>query len=264
MWPRSGTPAAPQSIRTPVVFIGVRRRYCIPWMGDDVVRYELQDGIGVARLDDGKANVVSPQVIDALNGILDRAEAEAGAVLLVGRDGMLSGGFDLATMRAGPEAMLGLVKGGAGLFARCLEYPRPVVVACTGHAIAAGALLLLAADARIGARGAFKIGLTEVALGMTLPLFAIEMARLRLSKRHFHRATVQGAAYPPDEAVDAGYLDAAVDPGVVFDEAFAEATRLAAFSKGAFAGTKARANAATVALMRDTLDDDMAANTGGR
>ncbi len=232
-------------------------------MAEDVVRYELRDGIGVARLDDGKANVVSPQVVDALHGVLDRAESEAGAVLLVGREGMLSGGFDLATMGAGREAMLGLVKGGAGLFARCLEYPLPIVVACTGHAIAAGALILLAADARVGARGTFKIGLAEVALGMTLPLFATEMARLRLSKRHFHRAVVQGTRYAPDDAIDVGYLDEAVDPGAVFDRAFEEAKRLAGLPQPAFGGTKARANGATVTLMRDTLDEDMAANPGG-
>jgi len=231
-------------------------------MAEEIVRSELRESVAVAHIDDGKANAISHVVIDALGAHLERAEKEAAAVLICGRPGMLSGGFDLAVMRSGPENVYRLVKAGAELFLRFLEFPRPIVVAATGHAIASGALVLLAADARIGAAGSFKIGLNEVSAGMTLPNFAIELARLRLSKRHFVRATTQAELYAPEAAVDAGYLDRVTSPEDVFDAAFAEATRLGALAQPGFAVTKLRVQAALAADIRATLPVDLKRLTG--
>ena len=125
---------------------------------------------------------------------------------------MLSGGFDLKVMRVGPRG-----RGPArhrrrrAVHAACSAREVPVVVACTGHAVAAGALLLLGADDRVGARGAFRIGLIETQIGMVLPRWAVELAQERLSTRHFQHATVGARIYDPDGAVDAGFLDAVVD-----------------------------------------------------
>ncbi len=187
-------------------------------MADPTLRYEHRDDVAVLHFDDGKANVFSHDAITQLHRALDRAGDEAGAVMLVGRPGRFSGGFDLTTMRSGPEGVRGLVTAGAELFLRMFEFSRPVVAACTGHAVAAGALALLSSDTRIGARGDFKIGLHEVSIGMTLPIFAFELARQRLSKRHFQQATIQSQLYSPDEATDAGFLDRAVEPDSLFDE----------------------------------------------
>ena len=131
---------------------------------------------------------------------------------------------------------------GAELFVRFLEFPHADRRRRHGHAIAAGAVALLAADARIGASGAFKIGLSEVASGMTLPAFAIELARNRLSKRHFHRATNQAALYSPEAAVDVGYLDRVEAPDRVVAVARAEAERLGSLAQPAFGATKQRLN----------------------
>ena len=115
--------------------------------------YQLDGHVAVLTFDDGKANALSHQALDALEAALDRAEADpdARAILLAGRPGRFSAGFDLATMTAGVEEMRWLVGAGANLIARLLLEPLPVVAACTGHALAAGALLLLACDQRIGA-----------------------------------------------------------------------------------------------------------------
>jgi enoyl-CoA hydratase len=129
--------------------------------------------------------------------------------------------------------------------------------------VAAGALALLAADARIGSQGDFKIGLNEVAIGMTLPIFAVELARHRLSKRHFQRATTQAELYAPAAAVDAGFLDRVASPESLMDVAFAEAERLAQVRQPAFANTKASVRAATLATIRDTLEADMRGMTQG-
>jgi enoyl-CoA hydratase len=232
-------------------------------MAEEIVRYQLRDKVAIVHLDDGRANAISHAMIDALHRVLDRADQEAGAVLLVGRPGRFSGGFDLAVMRSGGDAVSSLVRAGAELFVRMFEFPRPIVVACTGHAVASGALVLLCADARIGAEGEFKIGLNEVAIGMTLPIFALEFARHRLSKRHFQRATTQGELYAPEAAIDAGYLDRLASPETLLETAFAEAARLAELPQPAFHNTKTSVRAACIAYIRETLEDDMRRTTRG-
>lgn len=209
-------------------------------MGEEVVRYELRDGVAVVTLDDGKANAFSPGAIAELQSALDRAAGEARAVAWIGRPGRFSAGFDLAVMRSGLEPMAALVRAGADLYARMLSHPQPIVAACSGHALAAGALALLAADYRVGVAGDFKIGLNEVAIGMTLPHFAVEMARARLSKRHLGRAVSHAEIYAPDGAMDAGFLDEVVDGSVLLERAVAEATRLGELTGSAFEGTKHR------------------------
>jgi enoyl-CoA hydratase len=223
-------------------------------MSDGPVHFELRDDVAVVRLDDGKANAISQLVIDGLQQAFDRAEKEAGAVLWVGRPGRFSAGFDLGVMRSQPDAARSLVAAGAELFLRLFTHPLPTVAACTGHAIAAGAIGLLSADTRIGAEGEFKIGLNEVGIGMTLPVFGVELARHRLSKRHFTRAVIQAELYDPSAAVDAGYLDRVVPGEALFEEALREAARLAQLPRQAHAGTKLRCREAIVAAIRDGGD----------
>ena len=231
-------------------------------MPGPLVDYSLDDRVALLRLDDGKANALSHAAIGALQAALDRAEKEAGAVCLLGRAGRLCAGFDLAVMRSGPQAMRELVGAGAELCLRMAVHPLPIVIGCTGHALAAGALLLLSADTRIGARGDFKIGLNEVAIGMSLPIFAYELARERLSKRHLLRATAQAELYSPDAAVDAGFLDSVCEPQELAAAALAEARRLSALPQPAFARTKQALRGEMVASSRATLAEDMARLSG--
>ena len=231
-------------------------------MADSALGYSLDEPLAVLRLDDGKANALSHAAIDALHAALDRAEKEAGAVCLLGRPGRFCAGFDLAVMRSGPEPMRRLVTAGAELLLRMAVHPLPIAIGCTGHALAAGALLLLAADSRTGARGEFKIGLNEVAIGMPLPVFAYELARERLSKRHWLRATAQAELYAPEAAVDAGYLDAVCEPSALAETALSEARRMAELPQPAFRRTKAAVRGGLVAEIRATLAEDMARLAG--
>ena len=231
-------------------------------MAEAGLDYSLDGRVALLRLDDGKANALSHAAIDALHGALDRAEKEAGAVCLLGRDGRFCAGFDLGTMRSGVEPMRRLVIAGAELLLRMAVYPLPVAIGCTGHALAAGALLLLAADARLGARGEFKLGLNEVAIGLRLPVFACELARERLSKHHFLRATAQAELYAPEAAVDAGFLDALFAPAELAGATLAEARRLAELPQPAFRSTKALLRGRLVAEVRATLHEDMSQLAG--
>lgn len=224
------------------------------------VSFERAGDVAVIGMDDGKANALSQSMLTDLDAALDRAEGddEVHAVLLHGRPGRLSAGFDLSIMTGGLDTMRDLVTQGATVLLRMFTSPLPIVVAGTGHALAAGALLLLAADHRVGADGDFKIGLNEVAIGMGLPIFAVELARHRLATTQFDAATMQARIYDPTGAAEAGYLDRVVDAGRLMDEAMADATRLGALRAGAFRTTKEHAHRAAAALIRDTLADDMA------
>lgn len=229
----------------------------------DALTYRLDDGIAVLTLDDGKANALSHAILDDLHAALDRAEGEASAVVIAGRPGRFSAGFDLAVMTESTSAMQALVIAGARLLLRLYGFRRPTVAACTGHALAAGALVLLACDERVGGDVPAKIGLNEVAIGIALPVFAVELARERLATTHFGPATLQARIYDPVAAVEAGYLDRVVPSESVISEAVTEARRLSELSRGAYAGSKDVIRRAAIASILGSLEADILA-AGGR
>ncbi len=212
----------------------------------------------VARLDDGGPNVIGFTAVDGLNSAIDRAiEAEL-PLVVVGREGMFSAGFDLKVFDQGVEEFAGLVMQGAELLHRMVAAPVPVVIAASGHAVAMGALLLLAADYRVGVDGRFKIGLNEVSIGMTLPNFALTLAENRLSKRHFLRATTLAEMHRPAAACDVGYLDEVVAVDAHPAAALLKAESFSKLSRGAFAGTKARARGSLAASLAAAIAQDKA------
>ena len=229
----------------------------------DFVDYRLSDDIAVLTINDGKANALSSKVIEALDSGLDRAAEEAKAVVLAGRPGMLSAGFDLGVMQSSPDAMRNLVTEGATFLLRLFSFPKPVVVACTGHAMAAGGLLLLAADSRIGVYGEFKIGLPEVSIGMPLPIFGVELSRNRLAAPFLERATAQAEIFDPETALLAGFLDRLSAAAMVIDDALATATRLADLGGPAFETTRQTLRGTSAQHIRKTLEADIAGLTLG-
>jgi enoyl-CoA hydratase/carnithine racemase len=206
----------------------------------DVVAYEQADGIATVRIDDGKVNALGLGVLDALHGAFDRAEDEGAAVLLTGRDGYFSAGFDLKVFATGGRDLVRMLELGATLMHRILAFRRPVVIAASGHAMAAGAFLLLAADVRVGAAGGYRIGLNETQIGLTLPWPVIEVARFRIDPSRRDEAVVAATVYDPDGAVAVGYLDRVVDAGALADEATRTAAALAALDARAYADNKQR------------------------
>jgi len=223
----------------------------------EFVKSEMQDGVSVLRLDHGKPNSISKAVADELKSGLAQAEESADAVVILGRAGMFSGGFDLPTMGKGPDAVRGMLMAGAELLMAIYDHPKPIVIGCAGHAIAMGAFITMAGDERIGASGDFKIGMNESAIGMTLPTFGLELARARLSKRHFDRALVHSTLYDPEGACEVGILDRVVTPDRLEAECFEAAARLAKLKQPAFQNNKRLAHGATVDLIRSTLEENL-------
>jgi enoyl-CoA hydratase len=226
----------------------------------DEVSYEVHDRIARVAIANGKANALSPAVIaqldDALTRAEDAGEEAVGALLITGAPGMLSGGFDLGVMRSGPAEAGKLVTDGGALITRLFGSEVPVVIACTGHAVAAGALLLLGADVRIGAQGAFRIGLIETQLGMVLPRWAAELARERLSRLHLQRATVGAEIYDPDGAARAGFLDAVVEADAVESAARDAAKQWAELPRAAYRGQVHMNRAAVLGRLADAIAAD--------
>jgi enoyl-CoA hydratase len=227
------------------------------------VSYALDDHVATITFDDGKANAYSHDVLVELASALDRAEAdpEARSVLIAGRPGRFSAGFDLQEMTASDESMRTLVAAGGRFMARLLLEPLPVVAACTGHALAAGALVLLAADHRVGIAGDWKVGLNEVAIGMRLPIWAVELARYRMPPSAFDHI-ILGEIGGPDEARAAGFLDRVVAPEEIMAEAMSDAVKLAGLRRGAVEGTKRHARRQTALRMLDGIEEDLASLTG--
>ena len=127
---------------------------------------------------------------------------------------------------------------GARLMMRLYGWPQPLVVAASGHAIALGALCVLTADHRLAADGDFRIGLNEVAIGRTLPPFAMLLAKERLSKRALTQATLTSRLYDPEGARDAGFVDAVAAAGELRDVAVERAAQLAELDANAFSAMK--------------------------
>lgn len=176
----------------------------------ELVTCNIENKVATITLQNGKVNAISHQVIDELNLALDQAEQSHAVVVITGQPGMLSGGYDLKVMRESNTSAMALVEKGSTLTRRMLAFPYPILVACSGHAVAKGAFLLLAADYRIGVDGDFKIGLNEVAIGMTMHHAGVELARGRLAPVFFNRAVVLAEMVSPADAVTAGFLDKVV------------------------------------------------------
>ena len=224
---------------------------------DGLTTYELDGRIATITLDDGKVNAFSIPMLRAVHAELDQAERDNAVTIITGRDGFLSAGFDLKVFAAGGEPVREMLVLGATLFERMLAFKTPVVVASPGHAMAAGAFMPLAADARITADGEFSICLNEVRIGLTMPWFAIELARQRLTRREFDRAVVTAKMFTPVEAVSAGFFDRAVAPQDLRAAAQEAAAELAELNADAHAATKLRARKGALDGMRLAIETEL-------
>lgn len=216
------------------------------------VRTHIDDGIARITLDDGKVNALSSGTLAALAAALDEAEEAGAVVALSGRDGIFSAGFDLKTFQRGPEATLEMLRAGAGVIERLLAFPHPVLTVCTGHAYPMGAFLMLSADVRLGMAGPWRIGMNETAIGLTVPWFALELARHRLTSAGFARVPA-GDLFGPEEALRLGYLDRVLAPHAIGSAVETELARLRALDRKAFSGTKTRVNASVLRAVREAV-----------
>lgn len=235
----------------------------------DSVRYQLQDGIAVITIDDGKRNALPPAVFKGLYAALRRAEQDRAVVILTGREGVFSAGFDLKVMKAGNADTLRMLRAGYALTARIMAYPHPVIAACNGHVFAMGVFMMLSADYILGSRGNFQIAANEVAIGLTMPRVPCTTMAQRLTPAAYQRAVVLAESFTPESALAAGFFDELVEPGELLDRAKALAAKFAQLDMRAHAETKRRIRASQISAIRrqvplDLLDAVKYGLRGGR
>lgn len=224
------------------------------------VRYEPKGSAALLRMDDGKANAIQGEFLEQMDRAMTLAEAdpEVRAIVIAGRDGFFSGGLDLKVLPSlDRETLRRTVLDFGRQMIRIFRSPKPVVAAVTGHAIAGGTVLALACDRRLGAAGPYKIGLSEVAIGLPLPAFVIEMARAVLAPSARFEAMGTGRIYDPDEARAAGYLDEVHELRAVVEAANIQANVLGALPALAFSETKRRLKLDAVRRSEETLEPEI-------
>ena len=220
------------------------------------------NGVAVAQLDDGKANSFGFEMISRVNEFLDVAEGDVDtkSVVVAGNNKAFSAGFDLTVIKSGRrDDINSLVCQGADLCMRMYSFPKPLVVAATGHSLALGAILLLAADYRVGVDDSrIKIGLNEVAIGFPLPIFALELGRARIPSCMFSRATTHAEVTSPQSAVQFGFLDEVCAHDRVVQRACDVAARLGGYVQTpAYHLTKMKERGAVLSNISETLHEDI-------
>jgi enoyl-CoA hydratase len=229
----------------------------------NLATYSRSGPIATIVMDDGKANVMSLAMLNALHAAFDEAERDKAVPILKARGKHFSGGFDLSVFAKGSaEDQYLMVKAGAELALRLLSFPLPVVAACQGNAYPMGAFLIMSSDHRIAAEGDYRIGMNEVAIGLTVPRFAIEVARQRLTPAYFSRVVMTAEMFGPAEAVTAGFFDRVVAAEALDKAAEEAATALSKLNLAAHAATKLRARGAAIKLIREMIDADITPQYG--
>lgn len=226
-------------------------------MTTESVQYSLQDQIATIRIDDGKRNALSPQVLREIYQALDRAEADQAQVIFTGRDDVFSAGFDLKVMKRGGINALRMLRLGYALTARVMKYPYPVIAACNGHSLAMGVFLMLSADYVIGSRGDFKIAANEVAIGLTMPRVAAATLHHKLTPAAYQRAVVLSEYFDVDAALGAGFFDELAEPDELMSHANACAENFKTLDRAAHTATKRRIRAALVRKIRLSIPLDL-------
>lgn len=209
---------------------------------------DMRGGVAWITLDDGKVNAMSLEMLSEIATQLENARGAGAPIVIKGRKGIFSAGFDMKTFARGPEASRQMVSAGVRLIESMLAFPRPIVTACTGHAYPMGAFVMLCADVRFGVAGDWNIGMNEVAIGLAVPEFAIALARHRLTPAGVIRAST-GAMFKPDEAATLGYLDYVVRAGDLDVAVGREAQRLLKLDMKKYELTKARLNGHVLAAI---------------
>lgn len=222
------------------------------------VSITVADGIARITVDDGKANALNGSLLAALDEAIGKAESEHATIVLTGRTGFFSGGLDLKTLPAlETPALKAVLRQFMDVMLRLFTYRRPVVAAATGHAIAGGCIMLLGADERLATDGPFRIGLNETQLGLSMPTFAVEMARAQLLPAATRKVVLQGELLYPQSALEIGLVDAVVPAEVLLERATARAKLLAALPERAYGDTKLALRGPAAATGRAAFDREI-------
>jgi enoyl-CoA hydratase len=226
-------------------------------MTDQIATLTSDGDVSIITLNDGKANVFSPEMSKAVSSLLDQVPEDKGSLVITGRPGIFSAGFDLKIISSGDsDAVASMVKAGFTLLARIYNFPRPVIAACSGHGVALGAFLLCCADYRIGAKGQFIVQANETRNNMSIPTPILEISKSRIAKTHWYRAILNAEAYPVENAIEPGYLDEVTDAENLMNRAMEVANDLATLGHPHYKITKDLDQKETLKRIHDAIGEN--------
>jgi len=226
-------------------------------MTDQIATLTSDGDVSIITLNDGKANVFSPEMSKAVSSLLDKVPEDKGSLVITGRPGIFSAGFDLKIISSGDsDAVASMVKAGFTLLARIYNFPRPVIAACSGHGVALGAFLLCCADYRIGAKGQFIVQANETRNNMSIPTPILEISKSRIAKTHWYRAILNAEAYPVENAIEPGYLDEVTDAENLMKRAMEVANDLATLGHPHYKITKDLDQKETLKRIHDAIGEN--------
>jgi len=226
-------------------------------MTDQIATLTSDGDVSIITLNDGKANVFSPEMSKAVSSLLDQVPEDKGSLVITGRPGIFSAGFDLKIISSGDaDAVATMVKAGFTLLARIYNFPRPVIAACSGHGVALGAFLLCCADYRIGAKGQFIVQANETRNNMSIPTPILEISKSRIAKTHWYRAILNAEAYPVENAIAPGYLDEVTDAENLMNRAMEVANDLATLGHPHYKITKDLDQKETLKRIHDAIGEN--------
>ena len=208
-------------------------------MSEKIATIKKEDDISIITLDDGKANVFSPEMSNQLNACLDQVDTESGCLIITGREGMFSAGLDLKTIQSGDvDRIVEMSSRAFKLLARIFSFPRPVIAACSGHGIALGTFLICCCDYRIGIKGDYMLGANEMRTNMVIPTPILELIKFRVNDSHKYRAVLGAEMYNFNQAQEAGLIDDVVEIDNLMTAAKDKAKDLATMGHPSYTMTK--------------------------
>lgn len=221
------------------------------------VRVEMSDGVAVVRMERPPANALSPELLDEDAGLMRDLRADPPeAVVLTGSGGFFSGGVDLKLAPAErDEGQRSMVAGINRLFIDWYSFPRPVVAAVNGHAVAGGMILALCADRRVGCDSA-TYGLTELRVGIPYPAAAIACVRAELSPGAARRLVLEAELVDAGSALAHGLVDELVPADAVFERGLAVARELATLPGATYETVKEQLRGPEITAMREAAERD--------
>lgn len=217
------------------------------------MRYQLEDQVAILDIDDGKANVFGHDLIDTMLSALDQAEQEAKAVIIKGRDGIFSAGFDLKEIEKGKKEAGQLLIRGMQLLTRLYAHPQPVIAQCEGHAMGIGAFILLACDSRVASNGEYVVCLPETKIGMAFTPVLLEFIRAKIPTEKQTQCALQSQSLNAKQAMAAGFIDQLSDS--VEQDVKLIAQQLIELPAKFYAKNKQDLRASSIVFMQNSIND---------
>ena len=224
-------------------------------MTDSIATLSKENDISIIKLDDGKANAFSYDMLSQVNDLLKKVPRDSGALVITGREGLFSGGFDLKTLATGDmEKITKMVQLGYRLLLELFSFDRPIVAAVSGHSIALGLFVTCSADYRIAIDGKYVCQANEVRNNMDIPTQIMEIIRARVNKKYFYSAVYHSDAYSVQDSIEVGYIDEVVSEDQFMKRVMEKAKELATLPHPFYANTKKTAQDDVRQKIADAID----------